>query len=75
MPKQCEKCLFKPETIKVEPKQCHVCRLKLDGPYKEHLLSEEHKQNKDILSTVKGLIKTNKVTDLVKLVKDSKKHF
>jgi hypothetical protein len=75
MPKPCQKCSFKPETIKIEPKQCNVCNLKLDGLYKDHLATELHKSNKDIMKTVKSLIKSNKVTDLIAFVKNSKKHF
>ncbi len=75
MPKPCSKCSFKEEFIKVEPKKCNVCNIKLDGLYKEHLATDMHKSNKDILKTVKTLITSNKVTDLIKLVKDSKKHF
>ena len=60
---------------KKEASKCGLCKINLDISHKEHIATETHKQNKDILNQVKALISTNKKDELIKNLKDLSKHF
>lgn len=75
MTKSCTQCGFLKETKKAPIIKCSICRVVLNVPHKEHILTEIHKQNKDIFKQVKGIIKSNKQNELMTKLKDMTKHF
>jgi hypothetical protein len=75
MPKPCTQCGFTKEIKKKEATKCGLCKTVLNVPYKEHIATDNHKQNKDILKQVKSIIVSNKKNELMTKLNDLSKHF